>query len=264
MGDACGEKDYAADMKDSVNRVVSNDEILKDVWRMEIESPSINLLKPVGAGRFVMIYPKKDSMILGRSFAVAELAKESFSVWYMAVGRGTRDISTLKPGDSVKVRGPLGNPFPVKPGADVIMVSGTLGAAALAVGYGRDTCGFHIGVPDGSWSPFIKMLRNMVPDARVFSEDGTLGESGSALSGLPAILEEDQVIWGCGTPGMLKAMAARYKDQLSKLYLSFDSKMACGYGGCAGCVIDTVRGKLKSCSDGPVFCADEVLWDVFQ
>ena len=34
--------------------------------------------------------------------------------------------------------------------------------------------------------------------------------------------------------------------------------MACGTGSCRGCVVDTTRGKLRVCSEGPVFALDEV------
>jgi NAD(P)H-flavin reductase len=31
--------------------------------------------------------------------------------------------------------------------------------------------------------------------------------------------------------------------------------MACGYGACFGCVVDTVAGYKRVCVDGPVFDA---------
>jgi dihydroorotate dehydrogenase electron transfer subunit len=35
--------------------------------------------------------------------------------------------------------------------------------------------------------------------------------------------------------------------------------MACGTGSCHGCVVETTRGALRVCSEGPVFALDEVL-----
>ena len=41
--------------------------------------------------------------------------------------------------------------------------------------------------------------------------------------------------------------------------------MACGIGACVGCTVKTTRNEdfvyKKVCKDGPVFLAEEVLWD---
>jgi dihydroorotate dehydrogenase electron transfer subunit len=36
--------------------------------------------------------------------------------------------------------------------------------------------------------------------------------------------------------------------------------MACGVGACLSCVVDTTSGKKRSCVDGPIFDANEVVW----
>jgi hypothetical protein len=41
-------------------------------------------------------------------------------------------------------------------------------------------------------------------------------------------------------------------------YVSLEAHMACGTGSCHGCVVDTARGKVRVCSEGPVFRLDEV------
>ena len=41
-------------------------------------------------------------------------------------------------------------------------------------------------------------------------------------------------------------------------YVSLEAHMACGTGSCHGCVVDTARGKLRVCAEGPVFRLDEV------
>jgi dihydroorotate dehydrogenase electron transfer subunit len=217
------------------------------------------------AGQFILVFPPRDSLLLGRAFAIAERAEDAFAIWYARLGRGTRALAELKPGDEVRVRGPLGNFFP-EPGAGARLhvVMGAVGAAALALN-SRDA-DLHLGVPDGSWAPFVEMLSRQVgrhagQSLRVFSEDGSLGEKGDALSGLPEKLSPGERIWGCGSNGMAKALALKYKEQGAQVYLSLEAKMACGYGGCFGCVVDTLSGKKRACSDGPVFRADEVIWD---
>jgi dihydroorotate dehydrogenase electron transfer subunit len=141
---------------------------------------------------------------------------------------------------------------------------GAVGAAALTLDCPRKA-EFHLGVPNVSWKPFAEMLSRRLEaceqSLRVFSEDGAIGEKGNALDGLPEDLSPSDRIWGCGTNGMMKALALKYKNRLSQIFMSLDAKMACGYGGCLGCVIDTVHGKKRACADGPVFRGDEVVWD---
>ncbi len=36
--------------------------------------------------------------------------------------------------------------------------------------------------------------------------------------------------------------------------------MACGVGACLSCVVETTAGKRRSCVDGPVFDAKDVVW----
>ncbi len=40
--------------------------------------------------------------------------------------------------------------------------------------------------------------------------------------------------------------------------------MACGIGACLSCVVTTSSGLKRACVDGPVFDAEEVLWDASQ
>ena len=42
--------------------------------------------------------------------------------------------------------------------------------------------------------------------------------------------------------------------------VSLEKRMACGIGACLSCVVETVQGKKRSCVDGPVFNAEEVVW----
>jgi dihydroorotate dehydrogenase electron transfer subunit len=62
---------------------------------------------------------------------------------------------------------------------------------------------------------------------------------------------------------MLRALAAKYPEDRARIRVALESRMACGMGGCLGCVIPTARGNRRVCVDGPVFTAEEVLWNEF-
>ena len=64
----------------------------------------------------------------------------------------------------------------------------------------------------------------------------------------------------CGPKGMMKAVVKLAKEINIPTYLSLESKMACGFGICIGCVIKNEKnGKYERvCYEGPVFNGFEI------
>jgi dihydroorotate dehydrogenase electron transfer subunit len=57
---------------------------------------------------------------------------------------------------------------------------------------------------------------------------------------------------------MLARVAAMCREAGVPGQLSLEAPMACGYGACLGCVVQTRAGYRRVCRDGPIFRADEV------
>ena len=72
---------------------------------------------------------------------------------------------------------------------------------------------------------------------------------------------EVDALYTCGAPAMLKAVAKKY-EQLERLYISMESRMACGIGACLCCVNDTKEGHKCVCTDGPVFNINDLKWQI--
>jgi len=51
-------------------------------------------------------------------------------------------------------------------------------------------------------------------------------------------------------------MAAKYEIPGEA---SLDKEMACGVGACLGCMVQTKKGLVPSCTEGPVFRFDQLL-----
>ena len=62
----------------------------------------------------------------------------------------------------------------------------------------------------------------------------------------------------CGPTPMLRAVSAL--PQLQNGQFSFEARMACGFGACMGCTIETAGGPRRVCKDGPVFRKEELAW----
>jgi dihydroorotate dehydrogenase electron transfer subunit len=70
--------------------------------------------------------------------------------------------------------------------------------------------------------------------------------------------ENYDCVISCGPEAMMRALHKKCKTARVPLYVSLEKHMACGFGVCLGCSIDTASGRKKVCADGPVFKSDEV------
>ncbi len=59
---------------------------------------------------------------------------------------------------------------------------------------------------------------------------------------------------------MMKAVAAYCIKKDIPCEVSLENLMGCGIGACLCCVVDTVKGNLCTCTDGPVFNIKELKW----
>jgi NAD(P)H-flavin reductase len=60
---------------------------------------------------------------------------------------------------------------------------------------------------------------------------------------------------------MLKAVVSKCKAAGVPCFVSMERRMACGVGACLGCTVRTVNGNRRCCADGPIFKADEGIFD---
>jgi dihydroorotate dehydrogenase electron transfer subunit len=93
----------------------------------------------------------------------------------------------------------------------------------------------------------------------VATEDGSVGRRGTVVDILAGLdVSPQTVVYACGPSAMIAAVQRWSLAEGLRGYASLEAHMACGSGSCHGCVIETARGKLRVCSEGPVFALDEV------
>ena len=254
-----------------MERIDHNGTILKvrlissEVIEVVLHCPAVALsAKP---GQFVMLRLRGVlDPLLGRPFAIAATEAETVTLLVKVVGKFTHLLKTLPPGTKANLRGPMGNGYLERPSdKKIIFVAGTVGAAPLLFALQSfpelKKREFILGVPGKGWEGFVSYVEEKTQNIKVCSDDGTLGIKGNALAALPETLGKNEEIWACGPLPMLKAMARKYKEQAGQVRVSLDMKMACGIGGCLGCVISTDKGPKRVCVDGPFFMAKEVDWN---
>lgn len=214
-------------------------------------------------GQFVMLRATQGlDPLLGRPFAICGFEGDRLELLVAVAGRGTRFLRDIRPGTRLSMRGPLGKPFPCEYEGNIHCLAGGVGIAPFLIARSSAVpVEIHLGVPGEEWAPLIDWAKAKTDRLTVYSEDGNIGIQGNPLLCLEALHRGIDVVWACGPNGMLKAVSRECSRLGIKAYVSLETRMACGVGGCHGCTLRTVGGMKKNCTDGPVFGAEEVLWD---
>jgi dihydroorotate dehydrogenase (NAD+) catalytic subunit len=232
-------------------------------------------------GQFYMLASEKSwgegggRPFLPRAISVAETApaKQGVRLDFLVegVGPGTDRLCDLEAGENVWVAGPLGNSFStpkqVNPdAAGAILVGGGIGIAPMAiwrrhlVAKGiplRVLLGFRNEEHSGGLNELFCAGGALCPDVRLATEDGHAGHQGYVTDLLATMLAGDDatsaVVYSCGPPAMLEAVATLCQEHGVHYQLAEESPMACGFGACFGCAVPKPGGGyLRLCVDGPV------------
>lgn len=231
---------------------------------LRLEAPWI--AETARPGQFVMVTCRSDTgalgdPLLGRPLALAGVKDSEIELVLARVGRGTEWLARQRPGDPIKVRGPLGNTFEPVSSGRVLIAGGGVGMAPLlylSQAYEKEAdVEVIFGIPDRSWKPVADLMTDRIPWLKVTSDDGSFGIEGNPCT----IMGNDyKLIQACG-PIPMMAGILNQADPETELQFSLEARMGCGYGGCFGCVLPTHKGLLRTCSDGPIFDGREVIWD---
>jgi dihydroorotate dehydrogenase electron transfer subunit len=218
---------------------------------------------------------------LPRAFSVMRRSGGRLEFMLEAVGPGTARLGELREGDGLWIAGPFGIGFaPPREDRRALLVGGGVGTAPLAIwqDHGDDS-------PRGlaSLEGLAPAARTSAPDvplallgfrdeehaagasllrgARVATDDGSVGHKGPVTDLLLAELgQEPHVeVYACGPPGMLEAVRAICAAHEIPAQLALESGMACGYGACFGCVVQTAGGYVRLCVEGPVLDASTLV-----
>jgi dihydroorotate dehydrogenase electron transfer subunit len=234
-----------------------------------------NIARQVQPGQFVHVrVPHLGESILRRPFSVFRTDGGRLSILYKDVGRGTRTLKYLRPGETISLIGPLGHGFPgLTPGHYPIIVAGGYGMAALYL-TAKTVPVKGVAFFGGRSAQDILCVKDFEAlgwDVRATTEDGSFGQKGIVTEALDAWWKKDGAgkkpeIFSCGPTGMLRAVSDRAIERGWKAWVSVDEKMGCGVGACLTCVVkiqdESSKGWkwARSCREGPVFECRDIVW----
>jgi dihydroorotate dehydrogenase electron transfer subunit len=98
----------------------------------------------------------------------------------------------------------------------------------------------------------------------VSTDDGSMGLHGTATDVLKTLdLPSDCTVYTCGPEPMMKEVFRQCHKKKLECQVSIESFMACGMGACLGCNVEARDGGyVHVCSDGPVFNAEDLAWNI--
>ena len=224
--------------------------------------------------------PDEGELWFRRPQSVYRVARSSGRIefLYKVVGRGTRGLATLEPGDSLNMLGPLGVGFTLQPGwKNVIVLGRGVGLATMApisqLGAWEDLAesyehGVRVTAILSARSPELALAADLFESVgtviKVLDTDGT-----SRVENVEAILrrlivqKKADAFFTCGSNRLMQLMKRLGKEHGIPGQMAMEQIMACGLGPCYICVRTfEVNGKLEMrrvCVEGPVFDLQECL-----
>ncbi len=247
-------------------KIIDNKRLNNEYFTLVLSSAS--LLPEIKPGQFAQVkVDGSPETFLRRPISIHDIdtSKNSIKMLIQIAGRGTEKLSKLKPDDYLNIIYPLGNSFSLpQKGTRPLLAGGGCGIAPLLfMARYLNENGFRPDILLGFRNKErILEYEEYVEFGEVFltTEDGSKGEKGF-LTDHPVLksVKYDKV-YCCGPDPMMKAVSAYCRNNKVECEVSLENLMGCGIGACLCCVVETVKGNLCTCTDGPVFNIKDLKW----
>ena len=237
--------------------ITHNEPLNETVFHMRLTGDTRAIVRP---GQFVQL--AVPGRFLRRPISVCDWEageRGTLDLIYKVVGGGTRDMSAMRPGEAADVLPGLGNGYDPACGERPALVGGGVGAPPLyglakrmlAAGKAPRV---YLGFNTAGEAFWLDRFHALGAEVVVSTADGSLGVKGLVTDALRG--QAHDFLYVCGPKPMLRAVHAL---GIPGQY-SFEERMACGFGACMGCSIQTACGPRRVCKDGPVFKGEEIVW----
>ena len=251
-----------------MNKIIEKEFLSPHVFRMKVEAPEI--AKKRKAGQFIILRVSDAGERIPLTIADADPDAGWIELVVQAVGKTTKDLSQLGPGDALHdLAGPLGRPTHIEKRGTVVMVGGGIGIApSHPIAQAMKAAGNHvISILGGRTRELIIMedrMRAASDEVIIVTDDGSYGSKGLVTDALQKLIDEgrkiDEVI-AIGPPVMMKFVSLLTKKYDIPTLVSLNTIMIDGTGMCGGCRV-SVGGESKFvCVDGPEFDGHLVNFD---
>jgi sulfhydrogenase subunit gamma (sulfur reductase) len=242
---------------------------------VELEDPDIRVNFDYKPGQFALLSAFGEGEA---PFGIASLPQQKNGLEFAVrrIGTVTRGLQELEPGDTLGVRGPFGNYFPLEDyeGKNIIIIGGGIGMAPLRpvinrILERRDNYE-EVLIINGARTPQDLVFQQEFPTwmkAPGTKVELTVDRGDEHWEGrvalVPDVVRElapspdNAIAIICGPPIMIRFTLAGLRDlgfKDDQIVTTLEAKMKCGLGKCARCNI----GEKYVCQDGPVFTLEQI------
>jgi dihydroorotate dehydrogenase electron transfer subunit len=247
-------------------KIIENKRLNNDFFILRLSGE--NKIPDFKPGQFVQVrVDDSRDTFLRRPISIHDVdyGTNTFKLLIQIAGKGTEKLSKLVKGDTLNLIYPLGNSFSIpETNEKVLLVGGGCGIAPLLflgkyLVANRVTPDVLLGFRNSARIIEFEEY-SKIGKVYVTTEDGSMGETGYVSGHSIFSTQVYNRIYCCGPDRMMKAMADYSKDRNIICEVSLENLMACGIGVCLCCIVDTVKGNLCTCTEGPIFNVNDLKW----
>lgn len=258
--------------------VVENQKLSQEYFLLTVRAPQI--AQAVLPGQFVMAAASSDFLpypLLKRALAVYTVGGDNgqptlLRLLAKIVGDGTQALASLTRHHEIDLIGPLGVGFDLSAarGKRNLAIAGGVGIASVYLLVEElHKAGEEVQLIYGGRSKVdlvgLEDFQRLSIPILLTTEDGSVGLPGRVTEGLHQMMNTVSGVklslFTCGPPAMMQAVAEMAHVAAVPCQASLEARMACGFGVCLGCSIQTVHGYRLVCREGPVFSTPDLVWE---
>jgi dihydroorotate dehydrogenase electron transfer subunit len=245
-------------MDDIEAKIIENRNIVSNYFLLKLKlSKTMGTIEP---GQFVMLKVPDRDIFLRRPFSIYDYGKETITIVYRVVGKGTQSLSEATKNEKTLVLGPLGNGFSIQKRDAYIVITGGIGVAGvhLLIKSLKRKARLFYGCSSKEELRVIDDIMRFNPEISTLDgSDGFKGDIVTLFRKQKKALEgKNAEIFTCGPEGMVKSIRKVIENMKIPCQVLVEERMACGLGLCFGCAIKTIDEKepyKRACKEGPVF-----------
>ncbi len=241
-----------------MHEIIAKARLSPNVTRIEARAPRIAEIRQ--PGQFVIVHRAEEAERIPLTIADGDPARGTISLVIQAVGKSTRELVALEPGQFIQsIAGPLGRPTDLISSGKALCVGGGVGTAVIhPIAQGLRRAGASvvsiIGGRAREWVIFEEELRRL-GEVIVCTDDGSYGRKGFVTDAARDCLAVGgiDVVYAVGPVPMMRAVAALTRPLKVRTIVSLNPVMVDGTGMCGGCRVGVGEEVKFACVDGPEF-----------
>jgi ferredoxin--NADP+ reductase len=252
-----------------MHTILTRQQLSPNVTRLEVSAPRIAQIRR--PGQFVIVRLAEDSERIPLTIADADPAAGTIALVIQSVGKSTRDLVALQPGEAIRdIVGPLGHATELIAAGRALCIGGGVGTAVVhPIAQGLHRLGVKvtsiIGGRSKEWVIFEPELRRL-GEVVVCTDDGSYGRKGFVTDAAKEILAAGGVdmVYAVGPVPMMRAVVNLTRPAGVPTIVSLNPVMIDGTGMCGGCRVTVGKETRFACVDGPEFDGHQVNFEELQ